>query len=438
MSSLILMLIGAHKSFEGGEIVGLIKEWREWRDYRRIQEFRDESGMDELLLQAGLANAVLTKEEALSIPSVGTCVDLISGLIATLPIKLYKENSGKVEEMEEDRRVILLNDETQDTLDGFQFKKALVTDYLLEGAGYAYINRRRNDVESLHYVENRNVSVLVGVDPIFKSYDISVNGVNYREFEFIKIARNSKDGVTGNGIIKDHNKILSVAYNTLVFEDSLVKTGGNKKGFLKSLGRLSKDAIAELKTAWNNLYKNNTENIVVLNNGLDFKEASSTSVEMQLNENKKTNSSEINKLFKVPDSILDGSASEDVHGNFIKNCILPIIRAIETALNKDLLLPSEKKQSFYFAFDMKELIKGDIEKRYKAYEIAIKTGWMQIDEVRYLEDQPPLGLDFIKLGLQDVLYDPKTKTIYTPNTNKTTDISEGGQVSEKGGEEVED
>lgn len=417
--------------------MGLIKEWREWRDFQRIQEFR-ESGMDELLLQAGLTSAVLTKEEALSIPSVGTCVDLISGIIATLPIKLFKEGSGKVEELEEDKRVILLNDETQDTLDGFQFKKALVTDYLLEGAGYAYINRRRNDVESLHYVENRNVSVLVGVDPIFKSYDISVNGVNYREFEFIKIARNSKDGVTGKGIIKEHNKILSVAYNTLDFEDSLVKTGGNKKGFLKSLGRLSKDAIAELKTAWNNLYKNNTENIVVLNNGLDFKEASSTSVEMQLNENKKTNSSEINKLFKVPDSILDGSASEAVHGNFIKNCILPIIRAIETALNKDLLLPSEKEQSFYFAFDMKELIKGDIEKRFRAYEIAVKNGWMQVDEVRYSEDLPPLGLDFIKLGLQDVLYDPKTKQIYTPNTNKTADISESGQVAAEGGEENED
>lgn len=417
--------------------MGLIKEWREWRDFQRIQEFR-ESGMDELLLQAGLTSAVLTKEEALSIPSVGTCVDLISGIIATLPIKLFKEGSGKVEELEEDKRVILLNDETQDTLDGFQFKKALVTDYLLEGAGYAYINRRRNDVESLHYVENRNVSVLVGVDPIFKSYDISVNGVNYREFEFIKIARNSKDGVTGKGIIKEHNKILSVAYNTLDFEDSLVKTGGNKKGFLKSLGRLSKDAIAELKTAWNNLYKNNTENIVVLNNGLDFKEASSTSVEMQLNENKKTNSSEINKLFKVPDSILDGSASEAVHGNFIKNCILPIIRAIETALNKDLLLPSEKEQSFYFAFDMKELIKGDIEKRFRAYEIAVKNGWMQVDEVRYSEDLPPLGLDFIKLGLQDVLYDPKTKQIYTPNTNKTADISDTGQATEEGGEENED
>ncbi|WP_285397636.1 hypothetical protein [Lysinibacillus sp. fls2-241-R2A-57] len=87
---------------------------------------------------------------------------------------------------------------------------------------------------------------------------------------------------------------------------------------------------------------------------------------------------------------------------------------------------------------MKELIKGDIEKRFRAYEIAVKNGWMQVDEVRYSEDLPPLGLDFIKLGLQDVLYDPKTKQIYTPNTNKTADISESGQVAAEGGEENED
>lgn len=31
---------------------------------------------------------------------------------------------------------------------------------------------------------------------------------------------------------------------------------------------------------------------------------------------------------------------------------------------------------------------------------------------------PPLGLNFIKLGLNDVLYDPASKTFYTPNTNQ--------------------
>ncbi len=49
---------------------------------------------------------------------------------------------------------------------------------------------------------------------------------------------------------------------------------------------------------------------------------------------------------------------------------------------------------------------------------------MQIDEVRYAEDLEPLGLDWIKLGLNDVLYDPKTKTIYTPNTNQTSVMGE--------------
>ena len=39
-------------------------------------------------------------------------------------------------------------------------------------------------------------------------------------------------------------------------------------------------------------------------------------------------------------------------------------------------------------------------------------------KVRYKEDMPPLGLNFVKLGLKDVLYNPVSKTFYTPNTNQ--------------------
>lgn len=391
--------------------------------------------LDELLLQAGITTDNITKKEALNIPSVSGCVEIISNTVAILPIKLYKEDNGKVKEIE-DTRVSLLNDETGDTLDGFQFKKAIIEDYLLEGAGYSYINRERNNVKSLHYVDNKNVSVSIGVDPIYKSYDILVNGNTYRDFEFIKITRKTKDGITGQGIIKENNEALAAAYNSLVFENVLVKTGGNKKGFLKASGRLTSEAITELKNAWNNMYKNNTENVIVLNNGLEFQEASNTSVEMQLNENKKTNSIEICKMFNVPPALIEGKASDIEYYNFIKIAVLPILKAIETALNKDLLLPSEKG-SFYFAFDTKELLKGDIEKRFKAYEIATRNGIMQVDEVRYMEDLEPLGLDFIKLGLQDVLYNPKTKEIYTPNTNKTTNMNNPSKDL-KGGDENED
>ena len=54
---------------------------------------------------------------------------------------------------------------------------------------------------------------------------------------------------------------------------------------------------------------------------------------------------------------------------------------------------------------------------------------MQIDEIRYKENYPPLGLNFVKLGLQDVLYNPETKEIYTPNTNKSTNIDNPNEAA---------
>lgn len=393
--------------------------WFGKKENREITVDPGESAtLEDILLSGGLQSKPVTKQQALNIPAVSACVNVISDCIASLPIYLYKEDGKKIEKILNDPRITLLNDETGDTLDAFQFKKAIITDYLLSGGGYAFINRQRNNVKSLHHVEATHMGIQQNNDPIFKDYRILVNGAFYEGYQFIKMTRNTTDGITGKGIIAENNKLLSVVYSSLVYEDVLLQTGGNKKGFLKSQGRLSKDAIAELKAAWRKLYSNNTENVVVLNNGLDFKEASSSSVELQLNENKKTNADEICKIFLTPPSILNGTASEDTTTNWIKTCIVPKLLALQTALNKDLLLPSEKG-SFYFAFDTKELLKGDIEKRFKAYEIGAKNGILQIDEIRYMEDLDPLGLEFIKLGLQDVLYDPKTKQIYTPNTDKT-------------------
>jgi HK97 family phage portal protein len=384
-------------------------------------EKREGLTLDELLLQASLGVESVTKEQALNIPSLAGCVDIIASHVAMLPIQLYSETDGKVNIVKGDNRVKLLNDDTKDTLNAYQFKKQLVEDYLLTGVGYAYINKQRNNIASLNYVDSVSVGVVKNADPIFKDYNILVNGTTYRPFEFLKFTRKTKDGVTGKGIVAESNDILTVSYQTLKFEKLLFKTGGNKKGFLKAQKRLTDDALTALKTAWNNLYKDSSDNVIILNDGLEFQEVSTTQVEMQLNESKQTNSFEICKLFNVPIGLLEGKVTSDEYNNFIKICILPILKAFENAINKDLLLESEKG-SFYFAFDTKELMKGNVLERFQAYEVAIKNGFMQWDEVRYIEDLEPYGLDFIKLGLQDVLYNPKTKEVYTPNTNKTANM----------------
>ena len=375
---------------------------------------------EELVLKGFLNEDTISEREAMNIPSVSRCVNLIAHTVSMIPIKLYKEEflNGKRKTVEiEDSRCDLFNLDTKDTLSGVDFKRALVRDYLLFGNAYAYINKRRNTIKSLNYVSNENVCITGNFDPIFKDYNILVRGQSYKPFEFLKILRNTKTGAQGVGIIEENQEILKVAYLTLKFEQNLVSTGGSKKGFIKSEKKITKEAMDSLKRAWRELYCNTENNVIVLNDNLDFKEASNTSTEMQLNENKNSINNSILDIFGVP--------TEWNWETFIKTAVMPILTTIECALNRDLLLEKEKK-SLYFAFDTKEITKGDIKTRFEAYKTALDANLMQIDECRYMEDLEPLGLNFIKLGLQDVLFNPQTKEVYTPNTNKVTNISDTG------------
>ena len=386
---------------------------------------------DDVLLQALLGNSEISKEKVKQIPEVNACIDLIAGTVATMPLKLYKQNTDGVEEVKEDIRVDLLNNNTKDTLTAKQFWKAIIEDYYLSKGGYAYLNMPGTKLRSIHYVEAEKVQVIKNEHPIFKDYDIYVHDRKYFPFDFLKILRKTKDGSSSLSVIEENSLIFGVAYETLVFEQNLVKKGGNKKGFLKSAKKITTDVMDKLKEGFRKLYSNNSENVIVLNEGIDFTEASNTSVEMQLNENKESNAKSIAGVFQIPYSMISGKGTKEDKENFIKFCIMPLLSDIECSLDRDLLREKEKS-NMYFAFDTKELTRGNIEERYRAYEIGLRNNFLQVDEVRDKEDMKPLGIEWIRIGLDSVLYDPKTKIIYTPNTNESKEMT--GQAILKGGE----
>lgn len=379
------------------------------------------------LLKVIINNNKIDRQDALEIPAVSSCVELICNTFAMIPFKLYQESNvnGKKEtkEVSEDNRVKLINDDTTDMLDGFQFKKAICEDYLLGKGGYAYIKKNQNQFIGLFYVENNSVSILKNADPIFKSFDISVNGKSYKNYEFIKLLRNTKDGASGIGLIDEINRALRTAFKRICYEYDLTITGGSRKGFIKSSRHLGTTEMEKLKKAWEDYYSG-TANTVILNDGMEFQEASNNSNENQLNEKNITFNGEMKDLFHISDN----------YDKFIKNAIMPIATAFCTALNRDFLLETEKK-SFYFAPDTKELYKGSLKERYEAYQIAIKNGFKTRNEIRFLEDDDAIeGLDMISLGLGDVLLNAETGQIYTPNTNQLIKM---GDHAEKGGVEDE-
>lgn len=393
-----------------------------------VENRAGEVTFDSTLLSALLGNEAITKDKALQIPTISGAIAKMAETIAKLPLKLYKNDNGKVEEIVGDRRAFIFNVDTGDTLTTVDFWKSILEDYYLDKGGYAYINKDKGQVKSIHYVDATRISLQNNQKAIFKDFDVYIDGVKYAPYDFIKILRKTKDGCTSKPICTENSRILAVAYNSLVFEDNLVQKGGNKKGFYKSKNRLSPEAITQLKADVANLYSNsNSERAIVLNDGMDFQETSTTSVEMQLNENKLTNGNEMFKLFGFPASILTGNATQADKDLFVE-CVTGLLNLIEASLDKDLLLEKEKGL-FYFAFDTKELTRGNIKERFDAYGVAIDKHFMQTDEVRRLEDLEPIGFNFVKLGLGDVLYNPQTKEVFIPNTNSSSKLDDlkGGE-----------
>ena len=383
----------------------------------RDTEVKPESIVDDVLLRALLDGETMTREKVMDLPCVNSAVDFISNCIATMPIRLYKINDDKVEEIKEDDRIRLLNADTGDTLDAYQMKKAMITDYLLGKGGYCYIRKNRNNVTGLFYVEDRNIEVMTMNEPIFKKYIFMVLGGQYKPYEFIKLLRNTKDGASGIGLTVEVSKALETAYQTMLYQLNMVSTGGNKKGFLKSQRKLGQDEIETLKAAWRKLYSNKSENVAVLNNGVEFQEASNSAVETQMNESKKTLEDEINRIFHIYPNNFERT---------FKEAIYPIIVAFETALNRDLLLEREKN-NHYFQLDTKEIIRASIKERYEAYQIAKNTGFLTVNEIRKAENLEYIeGMDVINVGLSAVLYDIDKHVYYTPNTGTIDDIDNPG------------
>ena len=373
-------------------------------------------------------NETLTVKIAMQVPAVAYCVEMIASAAAMLPVKLYiRKSDGETEEITDDPRITLLNGQTGDTMNADNMRRVWVRDFLLTGSAFAYIETRYGMPCALKYIPSGAVGVMSSdTDYIHKHFSYIVTGKEIFPHQMLKILRNSDGFGRGRGIVGESPLIMDTMYQLLKFQKNQVLKGGNKRGFLKSDAPVRKEVKDDIEEKWRQLNSNDdsAERIMFLNGNIDFKEMSSTAVEMQLNENVQTNDAEIMRLFGTADGILSPET--------VKNAVMPVLDVFEAAFDSDLLLESEKADH-YFAFDTKELTRGDISTRYSAYATALQNNFMQLDEVRALEDLPPLGFNYITLGLQNVLVNPKTGEVYTPNTNASANMNRLGDIGEERG-----
>lgn len=375
----------------------------------------------------------IDEDIVLSIPSIAQCIELIGSMIASTPIRLLQKGKNGIDEIENDNRVYSLNYASGNNITGYQLKKKLVADYLIYGNAYAYIDKSAMGFNELYYISPINVSCFID-NPIAikKNTSIMVNGTRYEPHRFLKLVKDSEDGVVGRGLMDVCKTQIEGLYHALEVERLVNSSGGLRSGILGAEKPLTQKSMQHLRHQFEETYSKGTNRIIYLNSGVNFQDTTLSLKDLQLVENKENNTKQIYRYFHIPLSIFDGGARTDYDKDYLVTfALIPIMKAIESALNNDLLLETEKGKK-YFAFDLRELAKGSALQRYKAYAEAVKGRWLTPSEVRELEDREPIdGLDVILFNLSDVLYNQSNGTFFTPNTK---DISNGVDKAEDKGE----
>jgi len=377
----------------------------------------------------------VTEEQAMKIPAVASSVELITSSIAQLPIYLYKENEkGEVIKVD-DRRVFLLNNEPNELVNGYNFKKHLVKDYLLYGASYTKIERVRNDVIALYQLPIREISVTKYKKDGYK-YSAKISLINQQgnkdaEFspdELIIVLKDSKDGITSSGVLKNNSDTFLLALDEQNYTQGILKNGALPVGVLKATSRLTQNAIDRLRASFENLYSGAKKagKTLILEEGLDYNPISMKPNEMDLTNSRKNTLSDISRIFNIPESMINAYANKYASNEqnniyFLQYCISPIVTAIEGALDKNLLLESEKERGYYFRFDTSEILRTTEKEKIETIATAMKEGLISISEARSKIDMPPLDVDYFTWSLGSIFYNPKTNEMTIPNMGVTID-----------------
>ncbi len=114
---------------------------------------------------------------------------------------------------------------------------------------------------------------------------------------------------------------------------------------------------------------------------------------MQFLEMKRVSAWEICLMFGVPPSKLGvNMGMSNTYANlesdntaYVQDALLPVAARVEDAV--DAALPAGQNVKI----NMNQLMRADTAGRFSAYATAIGAGFMTVDEVRALEDLPPLS-----------------------------------------------
>jgi HK97 family phage portal protein len=341
----------------------------------------------ELAVNGGYAaqpSATWAYRGALSIPGVWRAATLISDTVAALPQKAYKDIAGGLTETVPS----MLLDQPSHPHTRIETWSSLILDLVMNGNAVAIIAARDEAGTPTALIPIPACSVGVRRNE-YGELEYSYSGRTYTPNEILHIRGPHQPGdLRGYGVLELHLRTLNLAENLTEQAQDIGK--GVPSGVLKSQNPdLTADEAADLKLKWLESQRNRT--VAVLNSSTEFEPLAWNPTDAQLLETRKFNLVEIALIFGIPPHFLAAENGSGTYTNvqqealsLVKYSLQGVISRIEQALSQLLPYGTRVKLS------LDALLRADTLARYQAHSLALTSGWITPNEVRALEDLPPM------------------------------------------------
>lgn len=342
-------------------------------------------------------------------------VELISNSVAQLPILVKRDDT-----IDKNHNLNLIFKDG--LISKFNLMKMLISDVILHGNGYLYIERADDGTPVnliycefgtvTQYYDNRKQEIYYQI-PFIKRGKIE-------DVDVIHLYKNSNNGVQGIPLANYANSVIRLSQATDKAASKYYSSGCALQGALTIKGA-RKGAKEQARQAFQDTHGDRGSGLVILDDDMSYTPISSNANESQMLEARSFNVKEIARYFNINPLLLGDnsgasySSNEIANNEFVTHTLQPYISMVEDEFNRKLVKPSEKDH-ISIDIDEKFLLKGDMNTTSNYLQKLTSAGIMSVNEAR-----EHLGLPDVEGG--DELRIAYTKVEDNTINNKTEEES---------------
>lgn len=335
------------------------------------------------------AGTPVNDQSALQLSAFYACVRLLADSIASLPWDSYRKRGDTREEV--DPQPSLLRNPCPG-MTVFEWKHVAVVSLAMRGNFYGHV-QERDRLEYPTVIQPLHPdAVRIDRDPDTFEKRVWLGSGRIPTSDLFHIKAFTLPGSdVGLSPVTMARQSLGLGIAAEQFGAKWFRDGAAPSSVLETDQALTDEQVRRVQQTWVSSH-GGRRLPAVLTGGFNWRPITITPEESQFLETRKMQVTDIARWFGVPPHMIGdlekttswGTGIEQQSIGFVTYTLRPWLTRIEACLSREL--PGGQ----FAKFNVDGLLRGDIKSRYEAYRVAVEGGWMNPDEVRALEDRPPI------------------------------------------------